>query len=476
MNAQIAFDNSYARLPARFYARQSAAPVAAPQLIRINHGLAERLGIDPALLESDELVAALAGNDAPGGAAPLAMAYAGHQFGGWNPQLGDGRALLLGEVVAPDGGRFDLQLKGSGPTPYSRSGDGRAPIGAVLREYLVSEGMAALGVPTTRALAAVATGEAVYRERAEPGAVLTRVAASHIRVGTFQFFAARQDAEALRLLADHVIARHYPDIAGDENPYLALLRAVVDRQARLIAKWMALGFIHGVMNTDNMTVSGETIDYGPCAFMDVYHPNTVFSSIDQHGRYAYVNQPKVGQWNLAAFAQSLLDTLPGDQDARVEAAQAVINDFPAQFQAAWLTEMRAKIGIKGVEDGDADLINALLTAMTEAQADYTLTFRGLADESARTQFADPSAFDAWVEAWRARGGEFGEPLAAMNPLYIPRNHRVEAAIDAGRAGDFAPFHEMVDVLAQPFEKQDGRETYALPPQPDEVVHQTFCGT
>ncbi|MGB0411206.1 MAG: protein adenylyltransferase SelO [Pikeienuella sp.] len=476
MTTPIAFDNSYARLPERFYSKQGPTAVAAPSLIRANAGLATRLGIDPTTLETPEMIAALAGNGTPDGAEPLAMAYAGHQFGGWNPQLGDGRALLLGEVLAPDGARFDLQLKGSGPTPYSRSGDGRAPLGAVLREYVVSEAMAALGVPTTRALAAVATGDPVYRERPQPGAVLTRVAASHIRVGTFQFFAARDDAEGLRLLADHVIARHYPDAADDVSPYLSLLKSVVRAQAKLIAKWMALGFIHGVMNTDNMTISGETIDYGPCAFMDVYHPETVFSSIDQQGRYAYVNQARIGQWNLAAFAQSLLDILPGEGDAKIQEAQAAINEFPALFQAAWLFEMRRKIGIQGEQEGDAALINDLLSIMAEAEADYTLTFRGLADGRAATQFASAAPFDEWVKKWEARGGGFTETLARANPLYIPRNHRVEAIIAAGLAGDFAPFHDMVDLLASPFTEQPGREVYALPPQPNEVVQQTFCGT
>ncbi|MEM1160814.1 MAG: YdiU family protein, partial [Pseudomonadota bacterium] len=346
MNA-ITFDNSYARLPDRFFSRQAPAPVAAPSLIRVNRGLARRLGINPVALETPELIAQLAGNGAPHGADPLAQAYAGHQFGGWSPQLGDGRALLLGEVVAPDGARFDIQLKGSGPTPYSRMGDGRAPLGPVLREYIVSEAMAALGVPTTRALAAVATGERVMRERIEPGAVLTRVASSHVRVGTFQYFAAREDAEAVRLLADHVIDRHYPEVAGAGDPYLALLEGVIARQAELVAHWMSLGFIHGVMNTDNMTISGETIDYGPCAFMDAFDPRKVFSSIDQGGRYAYANQPMVAQWNLACLAQSLLGILDGDKDTRVAAAQGAVDAYPALFEEAWLGRMRAKLGIAG---------------------------------------------------------------------------------------------------------------------------------
>ncbi|MEL6477590.1 MAG: YdiU family protein, partial [Pseudomonadota bacterium] len=377
----IPFDNSYARLPGRFYTKLTPEPVPSPRLIKVNHGLANRLGLDPAALESGEMVAALAGNGVPEGADPLAQVYAGHQFGGWSPQLGDGRAILLGELVAPDGARFDLQLKGSGQTPYSRRGDGRAPLGPVLREYIVSEAMAALGVPTTRALAAVTTGDIVYRERPEPGAVLTRVAASHIRVGTFQFFAAREDAEALQLLTEHVIARHYPEAVAAEDPTLALLQGVIARQAALIARWMSLGFIHGVMNTDNMTVSGETIDYGPCAFMDAYHPGRVFSSIDQGGRYAYANQPRIAQWNLACLAQALLPVLIGEDEAKLAAAQAAVDGFPDLFQAAWLSEMRAKLGLVGVEEGDSDLILTLFDIMAEAEADFTLTFRGLCDGS-----------------------------------------------------------------------------------------------
>ncbi len=476
MTATIPFDNSYARLPARFYTRQPPTPVATPSLIKTNHRLATRLGLDVAALEASEMIAALAGSDVPEGAEPLAMVYAGHQFGGWSPQLGDGRALLLGEVVAPDGARFDIQLKGSGPTPYSRMGDGRAPLGPVLREYIVSEAMAALGVPTTRSLAAVATGEPVFREHAEPGAVLTRVAASHIRVGTFQFFAAREDTEAVRLLADHAIERHYPEAADDADPYAALLTAVISRQAKLVARWMSLGFIHGVMNTDNMTISGETIDYGPCAFMDAFHPAKVFSSIDQQGRYAYGNQAKIAQWNLAWLAQSLLDVLAGDDAAQLATAQSAVNGFPELFQQAWLSEMRAKIGLAGAEEDDAGLIEGLLTCMAEANADFTLTFLGLSDGTARSQFADPAAFDAWAEGWRARGGGFSEDLAAVNPRYIPRNHRVEAAIAAALGGDFSLFEELLDVVTRPFDEQPDRARYMLPPEAGEVVHQTFCGT
>ncbi len=472
----IPFDNSYARLPDRFYTRLHPTPVSAPSLIKVNHGLAQRLGIEPALWETPDMIAALAGNAVPDGAEPLAQVYAGHQFGGWSPQLGDGRALLLGEIVAPDGARFDIQLKGAGPTPYSRMGDGRAPLGPVLREYIVSEAMFALGVPTTRSLAAIATGDAVYREAPEPGAVQTRVAASHVRVGTFQFFAAREDTDALQLLTDHVIARHYPDAADAQDQALALLQGVIARQAALLAKWMSLGFIHGVMNTDNMTISGETIDYGPCAFMDTYHPMTVFSSIDQGGRYAYANQPRIAQWNLACLAQALLPLLQGDEDARLTAAQEAVNGYSDLFQAAWLTEMRAKLGLDGQEEGDAELIEMLLSLMSEAGADFTLTFRGLADGLARLQFTNPEGFDHWRATWQARGGCEGPALQRVNPAFIPRNHRVEAAIAAGLNGDFAPFEELVSVLSAPFDEQPKHAAFARPPDPEERVLRTFCGT
>jgi len=472
----IPFENSFARLPDRFYARLSPEPVSAPSLIKVNHTLALRLGLDPIALESRDMVAALAGNVMPAGAEPLAQAYAGHQFGHWNPQLGDGRAILLGEVIAPDGYRYDIQLKGSGQTPFSRRGDGRAPLGPVLREFIISEAMAALGVPTTRSLAAVATGDSVYRDEIEPGAVLTRVAASHIRVGTFQFFAARGDIEAVRLLAEHAIARHYPDAAAAEDSALAFLRGVVGRQATLIARWMALGFIHGVMNTDNMTVSGETIDYGPCAFMDSYHPLRVFSSIDHGGRYAYANQPRIAQWNLACLAQSLLPVLSGDQEARIKAAQDAVDAFSDLFQDAWLTEMRTKLGLADAEEGDAVLIESLLKVMEEAEADFTLTFRGIADGSAREQFRDPKAFDRWLSDWRARGGRETPDLNQINPVFIPRNHLVEAAIAAGLDGDFKPFEDLLMVLSDPYTARPEHMTYANPPQPDERVYQTFCGT
>ncbi len=488
----FAFDNSYARLPDRFFARVAPTPVRQPRLIRLNRALAEELGLDSGWLASPEGVQVLAGNRVPEGAEPIAEAYAGHQFGGWVPQLGDGRAILLGEVIDRNGRRRDIQLKGSGPTPFSRMGDGRAPLGPVLREYIVSEAMAALGVPTTRSLAAVATGEEVARETILPGGVLTRVAASHIRVGTFQFFATREDSEALRRLVEHVIARHYPEAAAAEAPGLALLEGVIARQARLVAQWMGFGFIHGVMNTDNMTVSGETIDYGPCAFMDAFHPGKVFSSIDVGGRYAFGNQPRIAQWNLAQLAQSLLPLLPGSREDAVGAAQAAIDRFPELWLEAWLGVMRAKLGLATQQQGDQALIEGLLGRMADNQADYTLTFRGLAElanseqeeaEGPRTLFAEPAAFDAWAADWRARceaenrtPAERRASMRAVNPRFIPRNHLIEEALSAAQQGDLAPFETLLAVLAEPFADQPGHARYAEPPRADQVVRRTFCGT
>jgi len=487
----IAFDNSYVRLPQRFYAAVAPTTVSAPRLIRLNAPLASELGLDLDWLKGPEGVAMLSGNGVPAGAAPIATAYAGHQFGGFSPQLGDGRAILLGELVDRHGRRQDLQLKGAGPTPFSRRGDGRAALGPVLREYIVSEAMAALGVPTTRALAAVLTGEAVRRETLLPGAVLTRVASSHIRIGTFQFFAARGDAEALRLLADHVIARHYPACTGDGR-YLALLEAVIAAQAALVAQWMTIGFIHGVMNTDNMSVAGETIDYGPCAFMDTYHPTTVFSAIDEHGRYAFGNQPPIARWNLARFAEALLPLLADDQDEAVSIAQHALSQFDPQFQAGLTAGFRRKLGLATEEAEDVELIKALLETMQRGEADFTLVFRrlseaaGQADSAAacRSLFANPAEFDAWEGRWRQRLSR--EPASAKarqdamlraNPLFIPRNHLVEAAIQSAVERDnFTPFETLLGVLAKPFEAQPGREDHARPPAAHERVMATFCGT
>jgi uncharacterized protein YdiU (UPF0061 family) len=485
----IAFDNSYAALPDRFFAALPPTPVAAPRLIALNRALALELGGDPAWLEGPEGLAMLAGNAVPSGARPIAQAYAGHQFGNFVPQLGDGRAILLGEVIAPDGSRRDIQLKGSGRTPFSRMGDGRAWIGPVLREYIVCEAMAALGIPTTRALAAVATGETVYREAALPGAVLTRVAASHIRVGTFQYFAARRDIDALRRLTRHALDRHDPDRADATNPALALLGGVADRQARLIADWMAVGFVHGVMNTDNSSIAGETIDYGPCAFIDGYHPDRVFSSIDRFGRYAYRNQPGIAAWNLAQLGSALLPLIADDPDAAIAPAQAVIDGFAGRYRAAWEARFRAKLGLARAEAGDAALAEALLAAMAAAEADFTNTFRALCTvgrdgtglAAARAGFADPTGFDAWAARWLQRLGreapDDATRQAAMrraNPAVIPRNHRIEQAIAAALDEDLAPFERLIAALARPFEDTD--PDLARPPAPDERVTRTFCGT
>ena len=484
MGVQFAFDNSYARLPAGFYVRLEPTKVSAPRLVRVNVALAEALGLDAAALASEEGVAVLAGNFLPAGAASIALAYAGHQFGHFSPQLGDGRAILLGEVVGRDGARRDVQLKGAGRTPFSRGGDGRAALGPVLREYLVSEAMAALGVPTTRALAAVITGDAVLRETPLPGAVLTRVAASHVRVGTFQYFAARGDMAAVRQLADHVIARHYPDAMGAENPYRALLEHVVARQAALVARWLLIGFIHGVMNTDNCSIAGETIDFGPCAFMDTYDPATVFSSIDRNGRYAYGNQQRIAHWNLCRFAETLLPLLDADEEKSVASAQAALAGFGPVFEDVYRGGLRRKIGLATVREGDDALTQDLLTAMVENQADFTLTFRRLGDDAAvRGLFADPAAFDAWAARWRARlaleGAEVADRLTAMraeNPAVIPRNHLVEEALAAAvERGDLSPFEALLDVLMRPFE-EPGDARFTQPAGPQERVYQTFCGT
>ncbi|CDZ38957.1 UPF0061 protein [Neorhizobium galegae bv. officinalis] len=483
------FDNSYARLPDRFFASVYPEPVEGPKLLKFNGSLAEELGVEADFSDPARLAAILAGNVVPPGAMPIAMAYAGHQFGNFVPQLGDGRAILLGEVVDRNGKRRDIQLKGAGPTPYSRRGDGRAALGPVLREYIVSEAMNALGVPATRALAAVATGEQVYRETVEQGAVFVRVAASHVRIGTFQFFAARGDNDGIKLLADYVIERHYPELKIAENPYLALLQGVAARQADLIARWMGIGFIHGVMNTDNMTISGETIDFGPCAFLDEYDPMKVFSSIDQGGRYAYRNQPGIGQWNIARLAECLLPLLDEDEEKAVEAANAVLKAFGERFQKEWIGVFRAKIGLATEADGDGDLIQALLAAMHEGQADFTLAFRRLADAAEGGQeaflkgFADADKAQTWLADWRERlttearpVGELAAALRAVNPAIIPRNHKVQEALSAANYGDFSFFERLLEALEKPFEERPEFVSYMQPPKPEERVTQTFCGT
>jgi serine/tyrosine/threonine adenylyltransferase len=488
------FDNSYARLPERLYARLEPTSVANPRLIAFNELLARELGASELPSSNDELALIFAGNVVPAGAEPLAQAYAGHQFGNFVPQLGDGRALLLGEVIDARGRRRDIQLKGSGMTPFSRGGDGRAALGPVLREYLLSEAMHALGVPTTRALAAVTTGEAVYRERPLPGAVLTRVAASHIRIGTFQYFAARQDVEAVRTLADHVIARHYPEAAGAEEPYVGLLEAVLEAQAGLVARWMHMGFIHGVMNTDNMSVSGETIDYGPCAFMDAYDPATVFSSIDRRGRYAYGNQPSIALWNLTRLAEALLPLFDSEPARAVARVTPALEGFLARFDRHWLAGMRAKLGLVTAEDGDAALAQGLLDAMQAAGADYTLVFRQLSNAAAAEDrvaqpgadglFGESAAWSAWSAQWRARLARDPQAPAAratamraVNPALIPRNHRVEEALAAAvDAGDFAPFERLLKIMARPYEDRAEAATLMAPPPAPDPQYRTFCGT
>jgi len=484
-----AFSNSYAGLPPRFFARVDPVAVADPRLIKFNGALAAELGLE--WQDDSPLAAIFAGNVVPDGAEPIATAYAGHQFGQFVPQLGDGRAILLGEVIGRDGVRRDIQLKGSGRTPFSRSGDGRAALGPVLREYLVSESIHSLGIPTTRSLAAVTTGEPVFRGARLPGAVVTRVAASHVRVGTFEFFAARGDTDAVRLLADYVIDRHYPQLKSADRPYLELLAAVTRRQASLIADWMRVGFIHGVMNTDNTTISGETIDFGPCAFMDVYDPATVFSSIDSYGRYAYGNQPAMAQWNMARFAETILTLIDSDTQRAVDAASAVVTSFREHFEACWIAGLRRKVGLVTSEEGDAALAGALLDLMQRASADYTLTFRRLciaaeagADAEHILGAAPPPELAQWIGQWRARLArdpqspvDRARSMRAANPAYIPRNHRIEAAIVAAtEQADFGPFNEMLDVWSRPYEEQPGREAYLAPPLPAERVLQTFCGT
>lgn len=492
MNATAAFslDNSYARLPSRFHASVSPSPATAPRLVALNTALAEDLGLAIGGMDPDALAALFSGNSLPEGAHPIATAYAGHQFGGFSPQLGDGRAILLGEVVAPGGRRFDLQLKGAGRTPFSRNGDGRAALGPVLREFLVSEAMHALGIPTTRALAAVLTGDDVYRETVLQGAVLTRVATSHIRIGTFQFFAARQDADALSLLVDHALHRHYPDRVGADVPALALLEGVIERQARLVAEWMRVGFVHGVMNTDNMSISGETIDYGPCAFIDAYDPAARFSSIDTGSRYAFANQGAVAEWNLARLAEALLPVIDADQDRAVTLATTALRTFSPQFAGRMLAVMRAKLGLLAEEEEDAALARDLLKTMHQAAADYTLTFRRLSDglrtgqfDAVRSLFAEPSGFDAWLVRYEARqtqetetAGVRADRMDRVNPLYIPRNHQVETALAAAAEGSFDLFNTLRLLLGHPYEMQQGMEGFEAAPSPDWKNYRTFCGT
>lgn len=500
MSGLFAFDNTYARDLQGFYAPWQPTAVSTPHLLILNEALAQELGLDAAWFRTPEGLAILAGNTVPAGAAPLAQAYAGHQFGHFSPQLGDGRALLLGEVLDRHGQRRDIALKGSGRTPFSRRGDGKCALGPALREYLVGQAMAVLGIPTTQTLAVVASGDTVQRDRPLPGAVLTRVAASHLRIGTFEFFAAHRGAEAVRQLADYAIARHYPEIQGRESPYVAFLEGVARRQADLVARWLGVGFIHGVMNTDNMSISGETIDYGPCAFMEHFDPEAVFSSIDTGGRYAFGNQPKIAQWNLARFAETLLPLIAPDGDTAraVEAATEIVNGFAKRFDADWTQVLRAKLGLDGTDKADRVLADDYLALLQAHRIDFTLGFRRLNDAARgdstalRTLFGkSAAALEPWLDRWQVRLGSVGqgagtstagaERLAAMrraNPIYIPRNHQVEAALTAATADDdLAPFETLLSVLRQPFDERESDQVFSEPaPAQQTASYRTFCGT
>ncbi|MGH2839666.1 MAG: protein adenylyltransferase SelO [Solirubrobacteraceae bacterium] len=485
----FAFDNSYVRELEGLYEPWRATSVPAPRLLALNEELATELGGDPDALRASDGVALLVGNALPDGASPVAQAYAGHQFGGFSPRLGDGRALLLGEVLDVHGRRRDLHLKGSGRTPFARGGDGKAAVGPMLREYVIAEAMHALGIPTTRSLSVVATGSDVARETTLPGAVLCRVAASHVRVGTFQYAAAHDDQTLVRRLADHAISRHYPHLVEAEDSYVAFLETIVDVQASLVARWMLVGFIHGVMNTDNMAISGETIDYGPCAFMDAFDPATVFSSIDHHGRYAYGNQPPIAQWNLARLAETLLPLFDVETDRAVAVAADVLESFPDRYNGYFKRGMRAKLGLADGPGEDDALIDDLLALLHAQRIDFTSCFRALSSSvrgmarPARSLFADPSAFDAWSDRWRAQLSSqasdpesIAEAMDRVNPVYIPRNHQVEEALTAATAGDLEPFRRLLDVLAQPFDERPGLESYAAPAPASFGAYRTFCGT
>jgi len=482
----IAFDNLYARELEGLYVPWKGAPAPAPRLLALNEALAAELDLDADALRSPEGVALLAGAAVPYGASPVAQAYAGHQFGGYSPRLGDGRALLLGEVLDVHGRRRDIHLKGSGRTPFARGGDGKAAVGPMLREYVIGEAMHALGIPTTRALAVVATGDRVVRETLLPGAVLARVAASHIRVGTFQYAAASGGPPLVRRLADHAIARHHPGAAEAGDRYRAFFEAVLDAQAALVARWMLVGFIHGVMNTDNMTISGETIDYGPCAFMEAFDPATVFSSIDHGGRYAYANQPRIAQWNLARLGETLLPLLDDDPEAALAGANAVLQSFPDRYRSYWDAGIRAKLGLTDAAD---ELVDDLLALLHAQQVDFTSFMRALSSsvrgdpEPARALFAEPSELDAWSARWLAQlSRQPADPLAIadamdrLNPVYIPRNHLVEETLAAATAGDMEPFWSLLEAVSRPFDERSGLERYAEPAPPDFGAYRTFCGT
>jgi serine/tyrosine/threonine adenylyltransferase len=484
-----ALDHRYAREAEGLFVEWQPAAVAAPSLLVLNTSLANELGLDAAALESPSGVAVLAGNRTPVGAKPVAMAYAGHQFGGYSPRLGDGRALLLGEVVTAHGHR-DIHLKGSGRTPFARGGDGRAAVGPMLREYLIAEAMHALGIPTTRALAVVATGERIMRDGSLPGAVLTRVASSHLRVGSFEFAARTGDAAVMDRLVDHAIARHYPDAAHAANPALALLHSVIESQASLVANWMLVGFIHGVMNTDNMTISGESIDFGPCAFMDRYDPRTVYSSIDHGGRYAFGNQPNIAQWNLARLAETLLSRIDSESDKAVAIATEALHQFPDRFHHRWEAGMRAKLGLRVGADDDRQLFDSWLALLGEKQADYTSSFRALSvalrgsNDAVHALLGDDESVVSWLTTWQTRiaseannPADVADAMDSVNPLYIPRNHHVERVLEAATLGDLTPFHELLDVVTHPFAARPEWAAFAEPaPESFSRYHQTFCGT
>lgn len=483
-DARWAFDNTYATLPPALFADVPPTPVKQPGMAVFNHPLAEKLGLDSAVLAGEQGVRVFSGNLIPDGAKPIAQAYAGHQFGNFT-MLGDGRAILLGEHVTPNGERVDVQLKGSGPTPFSRRGDGRAALGPMLREHIISEAMHALGIPTTRSLAVVTTGEPVYRDRELPGAVLTRIAASHIRVGTFEFAAGQEDAELLRSLTNYTLRRHFPELVDEANPAAALLEAVQSKQAALLAQWLHVGFIHGVMNTDNMALSGETIDYGPCAFMDQYDPATVFSSIDRNGRYAYANQPGIAHWNLARLAESLLPLLHPEEKKAIESAQEILGKFPALFQSAWLTGMRGKLGLFNAEPDDAALGEDLLKWMHAAKVDYTLAFSAITTGDIPDSHPwHDREFSDWLSRWQSRVSRQTETpdqskaeMRGHNPAFIPRNHLVEAALDAAQDdGDFSVMERLLAVLKSPYDYDLDAPDYQTPLEAGGRVYQTFCGT
>ncbi|MCS5549787.1 MAG: YdiU family protein [SAR86 cluster bacterium] len=484
------FDNSYQNLPQDFFERINPVPVKDPQLIIFNNDLGKSLGIDQKI-NKKELANIFSGNEILKGSSPIALAYAGHQYGNFVNQLGDGRAVLLGEVSTPNQERFDMQLKGSGQTRFSRQGDGRSPLGPVIREYVVSEAMNALGIPSTRSLAAVTTGEKVFREVFLPGGILTRIAKSHIRVGTFEYFAAQKNTENLKTLADYTIKRHFPSLKDVANPYLSLLEIVSERQIELISKWMGVGFIHGVMNTDNTSIVGETIDYGPCAFMDEYNPSTVFSSIDAHGRYAFGNQPVIAQWNMACFANSLLGLIDKDTEKATDKAQKVINNFPNKMSEAMMSVMCKKIGLDSTKTNSQEALTKLLRIMLDNKSDYTLTFRYLSEiikgkrESLfKQQFLEHNQISNWLEEWKELikdqnldKKEIASSMESLNPVFIPRNHLIERAIKAAvENNDFSEMKTLLTILSKPYEEQSKYDEYMKPPKPHEVVHQTFCGT